>query len=188
MSEMPVREQILAVAGELFHKRGFASVSMDEVMRASSVSRPDFLRQFSTKSALGAAWLKRLAKRMSIMHESFMERPGEKERRLRKYFLSMSNWVETNGYRSCQFANTAAGINPDDEPELAELIDQYKRAQRKFFIELVGTLVPDSQAQRLGTAVFLLYSGAITEAQNLKATWPFEDALSAAEKLCGISS
>lgn len=47
---------------------------------------------------------------MRVMCEDFMERPGERERRLKKYFFSMRSWVETNGYRSCQFAETLCGI------------------------------------------------------------------------------
>lgn len=186
MPDIPPREIILAKAGELFHRKGYAAVSVDEVIAASGQPKSEFHRAFSSKSALGQAWLERLTKRMRVTHDSFMERPGERERRLKKYFFSMRSWVEANGWRSCQFANTSAGIDAEAEPEMAHLIDQYKREQRKFFIELVSTLVEGNDAQRLGTAVFLLFSGAMTEAQNLKATWPFEDALTAAEHLCGI--
>ena len=185
MPEIPPREIILEKAGELFHRKGYSAVSVEEVIAASGLPKSEFHRAFSGKSALGKAWLERLTKRMRIMHETFMERPGEKERRLKKYFFSMRSWLESNGWRSCQFSNTAACIDAESEPEMAYLIDQYKRAQRAFFIKLVGTLVDAKDAQRLGTAVFLLYSGAMTEAQNLKATWPFEDALAAAEELCG---
>lgn len=188
MSEIPKREQILASAGELFHKRGYAGVTLEEVIEASGFSRAEFYRNYSCKSDLGCAWLRRLSKGMSIMQDNFMERLPEKPVRLRKFFTAMRNWIETNGYRSCQFANTAAGIDAEAEPDLAELIDQYKRQQRAFFIKLVGTLVPEEQAPRVGTSVFLLLSGAMTEAQNLKATWPFENALAAAERLCGIDS
>jgi AcrR family transcriptional regulator len=183
-----MREQILAVAGELFHQRGYASVSLDDVIHARQITRAELQRHFPTKTALGVAWLERLARGMRLMQEDFMARPVEASRRLRKYFMTMSQWMETHGFRSCQFANTAANIDIEEQPELAEVIDQFKRAQRKFFIELVRTLVPEHQAQSLGTAVFLLHSGAMTEAQNLKATWPFDDALAAAEKLCGIQS
>ncbi|MEO0509638.1 MAG: TetR/AcrR family transcriptional regulator [Verrucomicrobiota bacterium] len=188
MSGPTGRDRILAASGELFHKRGFAGVSLDEIIADAGVSKAELHRHFSDKSNLGCAWLMRIMKGMSMMHENFMERPGEKTRRLRKYFLSMRNWLETNGYRSCQFANTAAGIDEESEPELTELIDRYKRSQRAFFIELVGTIVPEREAPRLGAAVFLLFSGAMTEAQNLKASWPLDDALDAAEKLCGIDS
>jgi AcrR family transcriptional regulator len=181
-----MREQILAVAGELFHKRGYASVSLDDIIHARGITRAELQRHFSSKTALGAAWLERLARGTRLMQDDFMERPGEPAKRLRKYFMTMSHWMETHGFRSCQFANTAANIDVDEDPELAEALDQFKRAQRKFFIRLVSPLVPESQAQRAGTAVFLLHTGAMTEAQNLKATWPFEDALAAAEKLCGI--
>lgn len=186
MSEVPLREIILSKAGELFHRKGYSSVSVDEIISASGLPKSEFYKNYSGKSALGQAWLERLSKRMRLMHENYMDRLGEPERRLKKYFLSMSNWVESNGWRACQFANTAASLEGEAEPEMVLLIDQFKRAQRDFFISLVAKMVAEKDARRIGTAVFLLYSGAMTEAQNLKATWPFEDALNTAEELCGI--
>ena len=186
MSKLPPRELILAKAGELFHLRGYGAVTVEEIITASGLSRAAFHQNFSSKSKLGCAWLERLAKRMSIMLQSFLDKPGDRDRRLRKYFYSMRSWLEASGYRSCQFANTAASIGPEEE-DLIHLIDQYKRAQHKFFIELAKTLVDEKDAQSIGTSIFLLYSGAMTEGQNLKATWPLDDALVAAEKLCGVS-
>ena len=186
MSKLPPRELILAKAGELFHLRGYGAVTIEEIITATGLSGAAFHQNFSSKSKLGCAWLERLTKRMSIMHQSFLDKPGDRDRRLRKYFYSMRSWLEANGFRSCQFANTAASISSDDE-DLIHLIDQYKRAQHKFFVELAKTLVEEKDAQRIGTAIFLLYSGAMTEAQNLKATWPLEDALASAEDLCGVS-
>jgi len=185
MPKLPPRELILAKAGELFHLRGYGAVTLDEIIASTGVSKALFHQNFSSKTKLGAVWLKRLSKRMSVMHQSFLDKPGERDRRLRKYFYSMRSWLESNGFRSCQFANTAASLSPDEET-LIDLIDQYKRAQRQFFIDLTKTLVDEKDALRMGTAIFLLYSGAMTEAQNLKALWPLEDALSCAEDLCGI--
>ena len=182
---MPPRELILAKAGELFHLRGYGAVTLDEVRTASGLSNAGFYDHFTSKEKLGCAWLDRLSRRMSMMQRSFLDKPGDRDRRLRKYFYSMRTWIEANGFRSCQFANTSASISPQDE-ELIDAIDQYKREQHKFFVELAKTLVEERDAQRIGTAIFLLYSGAMTEAQNLKATWPLEDALACAEDLCGI--
>lgn len=186
MSNIPPRQIILLKAGELFHKRGYAAVSVEDVIDASGLAKSTFHQNYSSKSKLGQAWLERLMKQMSHVNQGFLENPGERERRLRKYFFSMRSWLENSGFRSCQFANTAACLTVGEDEELLFIIDQYKRAQRQFFIDLVGTLVPLTDAQRLGTAVFLLYSGAMTEAQNLKATWPLDDALAMSEELCGI--
>ena len=68
---------------------------------------------------------------------------------------------------------------------MIELIDHYKRVQHRF-IGMCGSIVGPKQARKVGTAVFLLFSGAMTEAQNLKARWPLEDALAAAEALCEV--
>ena len=187
MPNLPPKEIILAKAGELFHRRGYGAVSVDDVIAASGLPKATFHQNFSSKSKLGCAWLAKLNKHMTIMHQSFLDRLGDRDRRLRKYFLSMRSWIEAGGYRSCQFANTAACVGEADE-DLVDLIDQYKRGQRKFFIDLAKTLVDEKDAQSIGTTIFLLYSGAMTEAQNLKAAWPLEDALACAEKLCGVEA
>ncbi len=186
MSNLPPREFILAKAGELFHLRGYGSVTIEEVITSTGLSRAAFHQHFSSKSKLGAAWLERLAKRMSIMQQGFLDKPGDRDRRLRKFFYSMRSWLEANGFRSCQFANTAAGVSAEEE-DVIYLIDQYKRAQHKFFVDVAKTLVDEKDAQRIGTSIFLLYAGAMTEGQNLKATWPLDDALAASELLCGVS-
>ena len=187
MSNIPPQQVILLKAGALFHKRGYAAVYIDDVIQASGQPKSSFHQNYSSKSKLGQAWLERLSKQMGHVNEGFLEKLGDRDRRLRRYFFSMRSWLENSNFRSCQFANTAACIDFEEDQEMMDLIDQYKRAQRKFFIDLVGSLVPAEDAQRLGTAVFLLYSGAMVEAQNLKATWPLDDALAMSEELCGVN-
>ena len=82
-SNLPPREFILAKAGELFHLRGYGSVTIEEVITSTGLSRAAFHQHFSSKSKLGAAWLERLAKRMSIMQQGFLDKPGDRDRRLR---------------------------------------------------------------------------------------------------------
>lgn len=86
MSEVPLREVILSKAGELFHRKGYSSVSVAEIIAASGLPKAEFYRNYSGKSALGQAWLERLNKRMRLMHENFMDRLGEPERRLKSIF------------------------------------------------------------------------------------------------------
>lgn len=186
MSELPPREIILSKAGALFHRYGYGAVSLEDVIRESGLSNALFYRSYTTKAELGMAWLKRLNRRMELTHRNLLEKTSDNERLLRKYFLSMRAWVEANSYRSCQFANTAACHDANTDSALFDLIDHYKRAQRQFFIDVATRIVGERDGQRIGSVIFLLYSGAMTEAQNLKALWPLEDALVAAEQLCGL--
>jgi len=188
MAEMPPRDRVLAVAGELFHRRGYGAVTLDEVIDASGLARASVHQHFRTKAELGKAWLGRLQRRMEVFHREFLGRLGDREKVLRKYFFAMRTWVESNRFRSCQFANTAACIDTEADEEIAVLVDVYKRKQLQFFIDLAKFLVGEEGARRTGTAVFLLYSGAMTECQNLKTTWPLDDALAQAERLCGVRS
>lgn len=186
MPDLPPREIILSKAGALFHRFGYGSVSLDDVIRESGLSKAVFYQTYTTKSELGLAWLKRLNRRMELTHQNLLEKTSDNDRLLRRYFLSMRVWVESNNYRSCQFTNTAACFDPGSDAALFDLIDTYKRAQRQFFIDVATRIIGDREGQRVGSVIFLLYSGAMTEAQNLRALWPLEDALVAAEQLCGI--
>lgn len=157
-TDLNPRDRILNVAGELFHRHGYGAVTVDDIIAALKVPPATFHRYFNSKEELGVAWLERLNRRMVSMHRSFMEKLGAPETRLKKYFYAMAGWLEQSGYRSCQFANTRACLN-DSAEEMVELIDQYKRYQLKFFIELVRGIVGEKDAQKIGTAVFLLFFG-----------------------------
>jgi hypothetical protein len=136
------------------------------VISASGLPKGIFHQNFSLKSKLGCAWLEKLNKHMTVIYENFLERLGDCDWGLRKYFLSICRRIEVDGSRSCQFANTTTRMGENDE-ELADLSDQYKRAQRKFFIDLAKTLVDEKDAQWIWTTIFLLYSGAMTWAQKI---------------------
>ena len=59
-----------------------------------------------------------------------------------------------------------------------EQVELHKLSIRDFFIDLAREIAPSgSPARRLGTLFFLLYSGATTEAQNLKSNWPIDSAI-----------
>lgn len=186
MSSLPPREVIIAAAGELFHKQGYGSVGFDAIIEKAGVSKAQFHQHFSSKAAVGEAWLKRLSRRMEMLHRDLLDKTTDNSRLLRKYFFSMRTWVESNNFRSCQFANTAACYDSESDVALFDLIDKYKRGQRDFFIEVANRIVGERDAPRVGTSIFLIYSGAMTEAQNLRALWPLEDALTAAEEMCGL--
>ena len=65
------------------------------------------------------------------------------------------------------------------------LIDQQDTTPRSGYAYALRR--DPAAARALGDALFLLFSGAVTEAQNLKATWPVDAAKSAALLLCRVA-
>ena len=70
--------------------------------------------------------------------------------------------------------------------QVSEVVRDYKASNRLFWQAVALQIKPDPSAARLlGDSLFLLFSGAVTEAQNAKALWPVDSAKAAALALCG---
>jgi hypothetical protein len=67
------------------------------------------------------------------------------------------------------------------------VFDEYKSNVRLFWHSIALQFHREPSAARsLGDALFLLFSGAVTESQNLKATWPVDSAKATALLLCQL--
>jgi hypothetical protein len=85
--------------------------------------------------------------------------------------------MQTKEFRGCPYTNTAAGLDKGS-PSISEQVEFHKLSIRDFFIDLAREIAAvGSASRRLGTTLFLLYSGATTESQNLKSVWPIDAAM-----------
>jgi len=89
-----------------------------------------------------------------------------------------------NNFRGCPFTNTGAFL-AEESPRIRNAIVAHKLLERDFFVGLARELAPAAEvpARALGDTLFLLYTGATTEAQNHRATWPIDRAQSCAQAL-----
>ena len=58
--ERPAREKLLAVASDLFYRRGIRSVGIDQIIAAADVAKMSLYRSFPSKDELVAAYLREL--------------------------------------------------------------------------------------------------------------------------------
>ena len=59
-AQLRPRDIILNVSADLFHRKSYGAVSVEEIIEASGLTAATFHRNFQTKSELGCAWLERL--------------------------------------------------------------------------------------------------------------------------------
>src|SRR5438045_5369482 len=57
-SALPVRERILVVAGDLFHKHGIRGVGVEAIAEAADTNKMTLYRHFSSKDELIAEWVR----------------------------------------------------------------------------------------------------------------------------------
>src|SRR6516225_7080737 len=83
------RERILAVARELFYRRGIHAVGVDAIAEAAGTNKMTLYRHFASKDELVAACLRQLAEKASGSWDKLAaQHPGDARAQLRA-------WLET---------------------------------------------------------------------------------------------
>jgi len=181
MRKTNLRPYIIETAGPLFAWKGYGNVGINEILKTGEIARASFYHHFESKDALCAAWLETLHERSVEHHDSLLDSDQAPEAILREYFEALKAWLIENDFRGCPYTNTGTFMT-DDAPAVRDAIETHKIFIRDFFIDLAMRVRPDG-GRELGECFFLLYSGATTEAQNLRATWPVDRAAEAAQRL-----
>ena len=173
------RKRILETARHLFAERGYDAVGINELIEKSGVAKATFYQQFRSKEALCAEWLKREADSAELDGRELLDSAISPISKVAKQFDRLRDALKSSDFRGCPFSNTATVMIEDNS--VRAVVDEYKCNARLFWHSLALQLRREPSAARgLGDALFLLFSGAITEAQNVKATWPVDSAKTAA--------
>lgn len=185
MSE--ARQQILTTAGELFAARGYELVGINEIIEKSGVAKATFYAHFKSKEKLCAEWLRARAADYARDHERILASDSSALDKVKKKFDSLRRYVKDSDFRGCSFSTTASMLAPGTE--VRDVIRDYKASARVFWQGIARERVSQpARARALGDALFLLYSGALTEAQNARDLWPVESAKAAAIALFEATS
>lgn len=179
------RQQILTTAGQLFAERGYEMVGINEIIEKSGVAKATFYSNFKSKEKLCAEWLKDAAAKSEAAGSELLKREIDGLAKVDAKFESLRTHCKVSDFRGCPFSITASMTQPSSE--VRDIIRDYKASSRVFWQSLALEVKRDpTEARALGDAMFLLYSGAVTEAQNCRNSWPVDAAKEAARKLCAM--
>lgn len=114
MSDSNKRERLVQAATDLFHRRGYAGVSLSDVARESGVLQGNIYYYFKTKRSLAIAVLEAWQRKVSTFLTSLEETHDPRERVIT--FLEMAN---SNGEMytelGCPIANLSHDLLSDGE-------------------------------------------------------------------------
>ncbi len=172
MKKPNARERILDTAGELFFQRGYSEVGINEIIEKAGTAKASFYQHFPSKEALCEAWLEAVHARSENYRSSLLEANSSAVERLASYFEQLEQFLIASQFRGCPYSNTRAASGGECLGICAQ-IRLHKESIRRFFQRLAAQALPDpALADEMGDRIFLLYSGATSEAQNLKEIWP----------------
>ena len=180
------KQRILDTAAELFCERGYEMVGINELIEKSGVAKATFYQHFRSKEKLCVEWLKQEAAESEQAARALLDSEKPPLEKVAEKFDRVRHYLQSSEFRGCPFSNTATAMTDDNEAR--QVVTDYKAGARLFWQALALQLRRDPSAARaLGDALFLLFSGAITESQNSKAMWPVESAKTAALILCSAT-
>ena len=169
------RERLLETAARLFTERGYECVGINEIIEKAEVAKASFYNHFPSKQDLCAAWLREEADRSEQRQAAILQSREPLRRKLAARFDELSCWVDGTCYRGCPFSVTAAMTEAGEQSKA--VIRDHTEATRRFWQHLAKESgASPAKARALGDAWFLLYSGALTQAQNCGEAWPIEQA------------
>jgi AcrR family transcriptional regulator len=167
----PPRERILAVARELFYRRGIHAVGVDAIAEAAGTNKMTLYRHFASKDELVAACLSEQKRAIDEEWDAIAAaHPGDPRGELLAWLQHIGEWFVREAGRGCAFANAAAEL-PDQDHPARKVVKEHKAVVRQRLTDLCrGAGLNDPEA--LADEVFLLCEGARVAAQTLESDKP----------------
>ena len=134
MSE--ARQNILDTASDLFGRRGYDLVGINEIIEKSGVAKATFYAHFKSKEKLCGEWLKADAVEVEAGNEALLRLDAPTLEKLRRKFDGLKKYVKSSEFRGCPFSITASMLAP--ETEVRALIRDYKARTRAFWHALAS--------------------------------------------------
>lgn len=183
MRKANAKERILETAGKLFFQHGYSEVGINEIIAKAETAKASFYQHYPSKEALCEAWLSDVHDRSEMSRAEMLESDAPAAEKIATYFDQLKSFMKQSEFRGCPYSNTGA-VSGGSCEGIIEQIQGHKVSIRDFLREVCFQENDDrSKANTLGDRIFLLYSGATTECQNLKEIWPVEVAREAALEL-----
>src|SRR5204863_1365240 len=123
---IPPRARILAVARELFYRRGIHAVGVDAIAEAAGTNKMTLYRHFTSKDVLVAACLSELTQEFDAAWDALAaSHAGDPEGQLLAWLRHVSDFKENEAERGCALANAAVEL-PDWDHPARRVIREYK--------------------------------------------------------------
>lgn len=187
-TEKKPREKLLNTASDLFHRQGFHSTGINQIIREAGVAKATFYHHFPSKEALGMAWLDHVHQDWNERlreHTEAVATPGKK---ILAVFAFLTAYLRASNFRGCVFLNVLSEFPEKDNP-LRVRVTNHKEEVRKLIegyaeqLSADGKPLKPKKIKALAETVFLLLEGAYVESQVTGDVWPVEAAERAVKRM-----
>lgn len=180
------KEKVVLAAMELFHRKGFQSTGLEEILSLSGVCKSNFYYHFKSKDELGLSVLEEKMKEMQrdYIEPALGDPVAAPRERLIRFFESMILFCEENGCnRGCIFGNMTLELADHNEGMRNRLVIFFRDLENR----IAGTLsegaargeirLQGMSPEELATAAISLLQGGILLTRGYKETTPLASGL-----------
>jgi TetR/AcrR family transcriptional regulator, transcriptional repressor for nem operon len=123
----------LSTAVELFASKGYSDTSMEDIVKATGVSRYGIYGTFGNKRELFEQALERFAESMGKQSFLRLLEPDASLAHIRKIFDErIADMCCSEGHKGCLFIHTAMQLAPEDD-ELRDVLKKFMKRMSKAF-------------------------------------------------------
>ena len=178
MSYSAIDASTLDEFGPMLIKRGYDWISMNKLDTVDTEANKESDNQFVNKALICEAWMEQHDIGVREGHDRLLNSDCPPYEILKGYFDDLEVFMKEHAYRGCPFAQTARAIRGQGEKGIEQKVQEHKSEVRRFFQELCksATFEPNVLAE----ALYLIYTGAMSESNDMTAIGPIETGRSAA--------
>lgn len=144
MDDDEARTRILTAAEELYYRKGYAAVGMDELRSEAGVSLRKLYQLFPSKDDIFAAVLQRKHAQWESGLSAHVEAAGQDAHaRLLAVYSFLAEWFCDDNFRGCAFIN-AFGELGGTHPQIARIVREHKAEFQAYMKELVQNIGGDA--------------------------------------------
>jgi AcrR family transcriptional regulator len=172
------RDDLIEIASNLFYKQGYGATGIKQIIDTAGIAKGTFYSHFKSKEEVGLAWLR---KRHTVWNAWLGAELGKSKTpkgQILALFDFLESWMVESKFRGCAFLNTLAELPNPDNPMRKEIV-AHKSGLHETIQDLATQHFSEksrSFGNQKGTAIFLLFEGALIETQNFRDHWPVKAA------------
>ena len=172
------RDELVDIASTLFYEQGFGATGIKQIIDTAGIAKGTFYSHFTSKEELGVAWLKKRHTVWNSWLDEKLKGARTAKGKLQALFDFLETWMTESDFRGCAFLNTLAEVPDPQNPMRHEISAHKKELYEKIQSLAAEHFVEESSAsaKHKGSVIFLLFEGALVEAQNFGDTWPIATA------------
>ena len=168
------RDELVDIASILFYQQGYGATGIKQIIDTAGIAKGTFYSHFESKEQLGLAWLRKRHAIWNSLLGGELDKVKHPKGKILALFDFLQQWMSESEFRGCAFLNTLAEV-PDSDNPMRHEIATHKSALQEAIQGLTAEHFSGKTsafAKQKGSVIFLLFEGALVEAQNFRDTWP----------------